>query len=119
MGVYENAIHHSVSERRLTELCTSPASAPAPSSAPISSPTHEHSPTSSPPLKRPLPHKAQDVLFGGGKSDSNKAYDKLGVSKAMVDKFIDNPKAFQQLGLYEERSVIDGQRHNSEGTHQP
>lgn len=44
--------------------------------------------------------KAQDVLFGGAKNKKNKVFDKLGVSQLEIDRFADQPKAHQKLGIF-------------------
>jgi hypothetical protein len=54
------------------------------------------------PIPTPIAPKAQDVLWGGRKSNSNAALDRLGVAQTEVD-FVTKRglKAYQRLGAYE------------------
>jgi hypothetical protein len=82
---------------------TSGNTSPAPDHSddePMSPSINENEPGSTSTPRVHTAKKAQDVLFGGAKHKKNKVFDKLGVSQLEIDRFADQPKAHQKLGIF-------------------
>jgi len=57
--------------------------------------------------------KAHDVLFGGAKSKTEKELDLLGMTPQELDRFKNNPKAFQTMGAFQAEPKPVMEHHHS------